>query len=81
MALILTAYDLVIRVDALPGGVESFGRAVPNSTFCTDGRIARASFMVEGDRGRFACTENQELRRTVGRCVAEVDARFATGGR
>lgn len=54
MALILTAFDLVVRVDALSAGCERFAESVPNPTFCTDGRIARASFMVEEDRRCFA---------------------------
>lgn len=45
---------MVVRADALPGGVERFAQAVPNATFCSDGRIARASFMAEDDRRSFA---------------------------
>jgi tetratricopeptide (TPR) repeat protein len=38
----------------VPRGIEWFAHAVPNTSFCSDGRIARASFMVEADRARFA---------------------------
>jgi tetratricopeptide (TPR) repeat protein len=56
MALILEAFDLVVRTADLPGGVAPFARAVPNGTFCTDGSLARASFMEAGDRERFAAS-------------------------
>ena len=54
MAVVVSAYDLVARVDALAGDVGAFARAVPNATFCTDGALARASFMAFDDRERFA---------------------------
>jgi hypothetical protein len=54
MALIISAYDLIVRVDALPMSVAEFGRGVPNHTFCTDDHIARVSFMVVNDREHFA---------------------------
>lgn len=54
MALVLTAFDLVVRTADLPDGVAPFARAVPNRTFCTDGTLARASFMNAGDREHFA---------------------------
>jgi hypothetical protein len=54
MALVLTAFDLVIRTADLPGGVSAFARAVPNASFCTDGTLARASFMAADDREEFA---------------------------
>jgi len=56
MALVLTAFDLVVRTADLPGGVEAFARKVRNSTFCTDGSLARASFMNAGDREQFAAS-------------------------
>src|SRR3954470_19348371 len=56
MALVLTAFDLVVRTADLPGGVEAFARAVLNSTFCTDGSLARASFMDAADREQFAAS-------------------------
>jgi hypothetical protein len=56
MALVLSAYDLVVRVAALSGGVATFARAVPNATFCTDGVLARASFMTTVDREHFAAS-------------------------
>jgi tetratricopeptide (TPR) repeat protein len=56
VALVLSAYDLVVRVADLPGGIAAFSGVVPNSTFCTDGTLARASFMTTADRDRFAGT-------------------------
>ena len=53
MALIVTAFDLVARVDALPGGAEALAQAAPNNTFCTDNVLARLSFMNLEDRERF----------------------------
>lgn len=53
MAVVLTAFDLIVRVDAIEGGISTFARAVPNSTFCTDDRIARVSFMNPDDRDDF----------------------------
>lgn len=54
MALVLSAFDLVVRTADLPGGVAAFARAVPNATFCTDGILACASFMNAADREQFA---------------------------
>lgn len=74
MALVLSAYDVVVRVDALPEGVSAFARTVPNATFCTDGLIARASFMAAGDRDHF-------VSRLVGiqsDAIARVDRRLQT---
>lgn len=60
MAVVLEAHDVVIRVDAVeadyPGGMPAFRKAVPNTTFCSDGRIGRVSFMVDGDRAMFLHT-------------------------
>jgi tetratricopeptide (TPR) repeat protein len=56
MALVLTAYDLVVRTADLPAGVAAFARAVPNATFCTDGTLARAAFMDARDREQFAAS-------------------------
>ena len=53
MAVVLTAYDLVVRVDALANGLTAFAAAVPNQTFCTDGQLACVSFMREADRDHF----------------------------
>ncbi|MBL8612035.1 MAG: tetratricopeptide repeat protein [Myxococcales bacterium] len=53
MAVIVTAFDVVVRVSALANGAEAFGRSVGNQTFCTDGRIARVSFMNATDRDDF----------------------------
>ncbi|WP_394830436.1 tetratricopeptide repeat protein [Pendulispora rubella] len=53
MALVVDAFDVVVRVEALPDGVKAFARTVPNATFCTDGVIARASFMNVSDREHF----------------------------
>ena len=54
MALVLTAFDLVVRTADLPAGIEAFAGAVPNGTFCSDGTLARASFMTADDREQFA---------------------------
>ena len=56
MALVLTAFDLVVRTADLRGGVEAFARAIRNDTFCTDGILAKASFMNAGDREQFAAS-------------------------
>lgn len=53
MAVVLSAYDLVVRVDALGDGMRGFVDIVPNQTFCSDGRLARVSFMTEADRAHF----------------------------
>ena len=53
MAVILSAYDLVVRVETLGDGMPAFVDSVPNRTFCTDGRIAIVSFMVDDDRSAF----------------------------
>jgi len=53
MALVLSAYDVVVRVSALSAGIEAFARSAPNQTFCTDGSLARVSFMIAADRGVF----------------------------
>lgn len=53
MPLIISAYDAVIRVDALRGSLEELALRVPNKTFCTDDAIARASFMNASDRDHF----------------------------
>jgi tetratricopeptide (TPR) repeat protein len=56
MALVVSAFDLVVRTADLPGGVAAFARGVPNASFCTDGTLARAAFMTAGDRDRFAAS-------------------------
>src|SRR3954464_8240103 len=54
MALILSGYDLIVRISDLPGGLPSFGSSLPNVLFCSDRQIASASFMVETDCDEFA---------------------------
>jgi Tetratricopeptide repeat len=56
MAVVLSAYDLVVRVDAIGDGMRAFVESVPNRTFCTDGRIAKVSFMVDADRNHFVAS-------------------------
>lgn len=56
MALVLTAYDVIVRVDALADGLAAFAAQVPNRTFCTDGQLATVSFMREADRDHFVST-------------------------
>jgi tetratricopeptide (TPR) repeat protein len=54
MALVVSAYDLVVRVDALAKGIAAFAQRAPNNTFCSDGALARVSFMRDDDREQFA---------------------------
>lgn len=54
MALVISAYDIVIRVDAYRGGISELARRVPNNTFCCDDAIALVSFMNASDRDHFA---------------------------
>lgn len=56
MAVPLTAFDLLVKVEALSGGPRAFADTAPNRTFCTDGRLARLSFMAEADRRHFLAT-------------------------
>ncbi|MEZ4399245.1 MAG: tetratricopeptide repeat protein [Kofleriaceae bacterium] len=56
MAVVLSAFDLLVRVGALDRGVAAFAAAAPNRTFCTDGHLARLSFMTEADRDYFLAT-------------------------
>ena len=52
MAVLIEAYSVIIRVHAIRekyfGGVKAFMSDIPNSTFCTDGSLARAGFMSLG---------------------------------
>ena len=52
MSVVVDAFDVVIRSAAL-SDVAAFRHAVPNATFCTDGRLVRASFMRSEDREAF----------------------------
>lgn len=56
MAVVVSAHDVIVRVDALGEGLGAFARNVPNSTFCSDDQIARVSFMDGADRERFIAT-------------------------
>ncbi len=56
MAVVLSAYDLIVRVEAAGAEARAFAARAPNQTFCTDGRIARVSFMTEADRNHFLAT-------------------------
>ncbi len=56
MAVVVEAFDVVARIDVVPGGEANFRGAVPNRTFCSDGRLLRASFMTESDRSRFVAS-------------------------
>src|SRR5688572_10691892 len=69
MAVVIEAFDVVARVDVVPGGIGNFRAAVPNATFCTDRRLVRASFMTEADRERFI--ESLGLADTSGVAVLE----------
>lgn len=57
MAVLIEANSVVVRVDAIQRtyehGVWDFRREVPNRTFCTDGVLARASFMTPTDVEHF----------------------------
>jgi tetratricopeptide (TPR) repeat protein len=53
VAVVLSAYDLLVRADAIGSDTSAFAASVPNRTFCTDGRLARVSFMTEADRNHF----------------------------
>lgn len=57
MAVLIEANSVVVRVDAIQRSYEhglwDFRREVPNRTFCTDGVLARASFMTPVDVERF----------------------------
>jgi hypothetical protein len=53
MAVLIEANSVVVRVDAIQRSYEhglwDFRREVPNRTFCTDGVLARVSFMAPVD--------------------------------
>jgi tetratricopeptide (TPR) repeat protein len=53
VAVVIDAFDLVVVAGAFTD-IADFARAVPNNTFCTDGSLLRASFMVVHDREEFA---------------------------
>jgi hypothetical protein len=77
VAVVLSAYDLIVRVDAVGEGMRGFVESVPNGTFCSDGSIACVSFMTEADRAHFVST-SQLLPGTFARadkrtCSADVD--------
>jgi hypothetical protein len=54
VALIVSAFDLVAKVDAVRGGAQAFARVAQNRTFCTDTLLVRVSFMNASDREHFA---------------------------
>ncbi len=58
MAVLIEAISLVVRQDAIDryfrGGSDEFFSAVPNSTFCTDGELARVGFMSPDEVQDFA---------------------------
>lgn len=56
MAVVLSAYDLLVRVDEPGPQTRAIAAIAPNQTFCTDGRIARLSFMTKSDRDHFVAT-------------------------
>lgn len=56
MAVPLTAFDLLVKVEALGEALDAFAANAPNRTFCTDGRLARLAFMTEADRRHFLAT-------------------------
>ncbi|MBS2018068.1 MAG: hypothetical protein JST00_34665 [Deltaproteobacteria bacterium] len=74
MAVVVSAYDVVVRVDALPDGPSVFARTVPNATFCTDGHLARASFMNADDREHFIA----RLEGIAPEAMARVEKRLST---
>lgn len=53
MAVIIEAFDVVALVDPHPGAMGNFRSRVPNGTYCSDGRLMRASFLTEVERTRF----------------------------
>lgn len=57
MAVLMEAISVVIRVETIqgkfPGGMSAFLAVVPNKTYCSDGELARVSFMVPQDVGAF----------------------------
>ena len=60
MAVLIEAYSVVIRVQAIRdkyfGGVKAFMDDIPNSTFCTDGSLGRVGFMSLDDAFFYAVT-------------------------
>ena len=56
MAVVVSAYDLIVRLDVLGARLADFVEQVPNRTYCGDGRLARVSFMTESDRAHFLAT-------------------------
>ncbi|CAB9506662.1 expressed unknown protein [Seminavis robusta] len=58
MPVVVIAITVVVQCEAIettyPGGMKGFQEvAVPNNTFCTDGELACASFMMPPDVGKF----------------------------
>jgi tetratricopeptide (TPR) repeat protein len=54
VAVVVDAFDVVVRVDAIDPA--AFAARAPNGTFCTDGALARVSFMRASDRDAFVAT-------------------------
>jgi hypothetical protein len=57
MAVVAEAISVIVRVDviedAIPGGMAGYRAMVPNSSFCTDGRLVRVGFTAPPDVGAF----------------------------
>lgn len=57
MAVICEALSVVVRIDSikkyLKGGERNFMNKVPNSTYCSDGDLARVGFMAPDAVGKF----------------------------
>ena len=57
MAVVAEAISVIVRVDviddAIPGGMAGYRAMVPNSSFCTDGRLVRVGFAAPTDVGAF----------------------------
>ena len=57
MAVICEALSVVVRIDSikkyLKGGARNFMNKVPNSTYCSDGDLARVGFMAPDAVGKF----------------------------
>lgn len=53
MGVLIEAFSVVVRRSSIDerfrGGWDAFVSAVPNGTFCTDGQLARVSFMTPAD--------------------------------
>jgi len=71
VAVIIEAFDVVGLVEG-PSSA-GFAELVPNSTFCTDGLLVRASFMAGEDRRDFVA---KVLAALPSLTLAEVDAHF-----